>query len=268
MKQILALLTFVAISCASSAQAHEYYLMPDSFSPKAGEKLPVRHKLGQKFKGNELPFINSWNVRSEVWENGIKREVRGKVGDRPALQVTASAPGLMTVVHQSNVDFLTFQSWEKFVTYVRKEGIEHALAASENGIKPKTGLKEGYSRYAKTLINIDGSDEGLDLPVGLKIELVALANPLSLAPASPMHVKVLYEGAPLPDARITVFVGVDTEFKYQLQTDEKGQALIPGDGPGPYLLNAIHMTEPQSEVAKSKKAHWESFWASLTFERK
>ncbi|NKB50910.1 MAG: DUF4198 domain-containing protein [Rhizobiaceae bacterium] len=263
----ICLLAVLSMGSTSLSSAHEYYLMPESFTPNDGVEFSVRHRLGQKFKGNELPFINRWNIRSETWKDGEKKSVRGQDGDRPALKVTGRGKGLMSVVHQSNVDFLTFKTWEKFKAYVTKEGLAHALQPSLQGTKPKVDLIEGYARYAKTLIALGGDVSGTDRPTGLKIELVALAHPLALNAAEPMPVQLLYEGEALEGARIKVFVGIGTEFAYQIESDREGKALIPARGPGPYLLNAIHMTEPQGKEAKDKKAHWESFWASLTFQR-
>ena len=214
-----------------------------------------------------MPFIGKWNIRSEMWKDGESREVVGQDGDRPAVKITQPSAGLMSVIHQSNVDFLTFPSWEKFESYVVKNGMEYALAPSETGAKPKLKLKEGYARYAKTLISIDGQPTGTDQPTGMKIELMALSHPLSLKADDPMPVQLLYEGKPLANALIKVFVGVGNDFTHTIRTDANGKAMIPADGPGPYLLNAIHMTDPQSEVAIAKGAHWESFWASLTFQR-
>ena len=104
------------------ALAHEYYLMPETFTPTAGTEFAVRHRLGQKFKGNELPWITSWNIRSEVWDGGEKREAKSKDGDRPALKITSGTTGLITVVHQSNVDILTFKTWGKIPELHKKRG--------------------------------------------------------------------------------------------------------------------------------------------------
>ncbi|MEO0490449.1 MAG: hypothetical protein AAFZ49_12955, partial [Cyanobacteria bacterium J06659_2] len=38
---------------SKSALAHEYYLLPESFTPAAGASVKVSHKLGEKFFGNE-----------------------------------------------------------------------------------------------------------------------------------------------------------------------------------------------------------------------
>ena len=261
------LVVLVGFFIPTQSAAHEYYLMPETFTPAANTQFDLRHRLGQKFKGNEMPFIKKWNIRSEVWKDGDKRDARGQDGDRPALKLSQQGAGLMAVIHQSNVDFLTFSSWEKFVKYATKEGLEHALEPSRKGIKPKEKLKEAYARYAKTLISIDGTVSGKDTPTGLKIELMALAHPLELAADQPMPVQLLYDGKPLHGARVKVFVGVGNEFTHQIRTDKNGRIDVPADGPGPYLLNAIHMTEPQGEVAIAAGAHWESFWATLTFQR-
>lgn len=247
--------------------AHEYYLMPNSFTPPAGEKFAVRHRLGQNFKGNEVPYISRWNIRSELWVNGEKRDVKGVDGDRPALKMSVSKPGLAIVAHQGNVDFLTFSSWEKFVAYVEKEGLTHALAPSENGAKPKEKLKEGYARYAKTLVQVGGGSTGMDRPVGLKIELIAKKNPSALSADEAMPVQLLYDGKPMAGVTVKVFETIGEDFGLKLITDKNGMVSVPPAGPGPTMLNAIHMTEPQGPEAIERKAHWESFWASLTYSR-
>ena len=263
---IILLLGFVLAS-TTVASAHEYYLLPQDFTPAAGTSANVDHRLGQKFNGNQMPWITLWNVRSEMWQNGKSKPAKGIDGDKPALKILPEKTVLTAVIHQSNVDFLTFKTWEKFVNYTNKEGMAHAQQASNDGIKPKEKLKEAYVRYAKTLITPAGSSEGVDTPTGLKIELIALKNPMSLSKTDPMPVQLLFDGKPLSGANLKVFVGIDTEAAHRIITDADGKADVPADGAGPYLLNAIHMTEPQSEIAKSRNAHWESFWASLTFRR-
>ncbi|MEL6734465.1 MAG: DUF4198 domain-containing protein [Pseudomonadota bacterium] len=254
-----------------AAEAHEYYLEPETFAPKAGADVKVSHKLGQRFYGNEMPWVTRWNVRSEIWHKGTSQPVNGEIGDRPALTLKNIKPGLTIGVHQSNVDFITFKTWEKFRTYVFKEGIGEAARDSEEGRKPKIGLKEGYSRYAKTLIyagtETDYADQ-LDRATGLKIELIALDNPMTLDPAKPLRIQALYDGKPYVGGMIKLFTGIKTEASHRILTDKNGQARIPSAGPGPYLLNIIKMTQPQSQDALDKEAHWESFWATLTFQRR
>ncbi|MEM1316893.1 MAG: DUF4198 domain-containing protein [Pseudomonadota bacterium] len=250
------------------AQAHEYYLLPETFSPKVGQTISVSHKLGQRFNGNEMPFIGAWNIRSEQWNPSGMVSVKGLDGDRPALkEVTIGEPGTTIIVHRSNIDRLTFSSWAKFTTYAFKEGLNDAMTVTLNSGKPKDALKEAYSRYAKTLLVTEGDTQSLDRPTGLKIELVALANPNALGKDEPMPVQVFLDGKPMTGAMVKVFTGIDAEATYRLITDGEGKTDVPASGPGPYLLNAIHMSEPQSEGLTEAGVHWESFWASLTFAR-
>ena len=267
LSRLLCLLVIVLSMAPAKAVAHEYYLMPESFAASVGQEIGVRHRLGQRFNGNELPYIDVWNIRSETWINGRRVELRGQDGDRPALKVTVTEPGIISIIHESNIELITFKTWEKFANYATKEGLEQAMLASEKGLKPKVGLKEAYSRFAKTLISVGDTPTGRDVETGLKIELIALTHPGKLQKGAPMPVRLLYEGRPLEGATVKVFVGVDTEFVHQIKTDQDGKVRIPDSGPGPYLLNAIHMTEPQSGKTKAEQAHWESFWASLTFQR-
>lgn len=270
--------TLVALACAvllwaqaSAAVAHEYYLLPETFTPKAAADTKISHKLGQRFFGNEMPWVTQWNLRSEIWHNGASEPLKGALGDRPALTLKQAKPGLTIVVHQSNVDFLTFSTWEKFRSYVFKEGIGEIAHGIELAGTQKEGLTEGYSRFAKTLVyageESDYADQ-VDQPTGLKIELVALDNPMTLDPKQPLRVQALFDGRPYVGGMIKLFTGIKTEASHRILTDGNGQASIPASGPGPYLLNIIKMTEPQSQAAIDRKAHWESFWASLTFQRR
>ncbi len=265
LKLIVASLIFSLLTAA--AAAHEYYLMPERFDPPVDSELNVRHRLGQRFKGNELPWITRWNVRSELWQDGRMREIKSIDGDRPALKHTFATPGLAIFLHQSNIDRLTFKTWDKFTKYIEKEGIDGVLPLHDKAGKPRQGIKELYARYAKTLVDVGGRKEGRDQATGLTIELIALKHPGLLKADEPMPVKLLFRGKPLAGATVKVFAGIGTEFAARIKTDANGEAAIPALGPGPYLLNAIRMTEVVATGKIAEGAHWQSFWASLTYER-
>ena len=82
-----------------------------------------------------------------------------------------------------------------------------------------------------------------------------------------MPVQLLFEGQPLENVLVRVFVGVGNEPSHRIRTDRNGNAMIPSDGPGPYMLNAVIITDPKTDEALKAEAHWESFWATLTFQR-
>lgn len=260
----LLLLTFVV---SPGAQAHEYYLLPDAFNIQPGEKVGIAHKNGVRFKGNTFPWISSWNVRSEAWRNGVGGEVRGKDGDLPALTLQMSLPGLISVVHESTWSDLIFTDWAKFTAYLEEEGLSAIAQQHLEQGGEKDRIKEIYARFAKTLVNVEPGAEGKDSVTGLTIELVALENPAGLSSGTALPVQLLFDGKPLPGATVKVFVGQDSDPAHNLVTDEKGMVSVPDGGAGPYLLNAVHMIAPRLEAEIAKDAHWQSFWASLTFAR-
>ncbi|MFD0915258.1 DUF4198 domain-containing protein [Pseudahrensia aquimaris] len=265
MKRFAAFFCLTLFLC-SAAAAHEYYLEPTKYSVALDEQFGVEHKNGMRFKGNAYPFINAWNVRSEAWQNGAKVDLRGKDGDRPALTLKSNRPGLVILVHESKPETLKFLKWEKFVSYLADEGLEHMEAEHLKAGHPREGIKEIYTRFAKTLVNVGGT-EGNDQPTGLKFELVALENPARLAKGAPLPIQALLDGKPLADATIKVFAGIDTEAAHRIKTDAEGKAMIPDDGAGPYLLNAVHMVPPVTNGGQYDDAHWETYWASLVLAR-
>ena len=257
----------VALLFAGSAAAHEYYLMPEKFIVSADEEIAVRHHLGQRFAGNEMPYISSWNIRSELWRDGtLVSQLRGTDGDRPALNLPPQEPGLISVVHQSNISKYAPGDWAKFAAYLSKEGLGSKIAEHRARGLDETDPTEAYSRYAKTLITV-GQGGGQDAATGLTIEFIALANPLTHPLDQPFPVQLQYLGKPLAGRAVKIFAGLDTEHIGYVETDDEGKALIPANGKGPYLLNAIEMVEPISDDPIAKSAQWESFWASLTFQR-
>ena len=262
---------FTALAFSSHALAHEYYLLPETFKPETGVAFAVDHRLGQDFKGSTHPWITRWNVRSEVWTKGEKADLVGKDGDRPALTVPPQPKGLAVVVHQSNISTLDFREREKFEAYLNKEGLSAIIAAhAESGLaqpSAATPVREAYARFAKTIVNVGGDRAGQDVATGLTVELVAGENPLALEAGQPMPVTLLWRGKPLEGATVKVFPRPGEPFVHRIVTDAQGRAMIPDDGPGPYLLNAIHMERAVSPEAVEKKAIWESWWASLTFSR-
>jgi hypothetical protein len=48
-----------------------------------------------------------------------------------------------------------------------------------------------------------------------------------------------------------------------VRTDAEGRAQLNLAKSGPWLLNAVHLFEPPPGM----KAHWTSYWASITFSR-
>lgn len=132
-----------------------------------------------------------------------------------------------------------------------------------------TGIKEAYTRYAKSLVQAgDGGGRG-DRAVGMPLELVAETNPYARPAGADVAVRLLWRDQGYPNAQITVFrkfVGCEATTT-TVRTDAGGRAAIPVESGGRFLLNAVYMMEPSVETrARIRDAAWESLWASLTYE--
>lgn len=61
-----------------------------------------------------------------------------------------------------------------------------------------------YVENAKGIVNVGGAKETgvIGKPVGLPVEIVPLANPATVKPSQRLQLKVLFEGKPLPGAKV------------------------------------------------------------------
>jgi hypothetical protein len=247
---------------APVAAAHEFWLEPAEFTPKIGQRVPIGIYIGQNFKGDSFPFLREEFKRFVVIDARGEKPVKGIAGDDPAVTMTFSRPGLVIFAHYSTPESLTFETWEKFESYLQTEGLEHIAALHRAEGKPETGIKEIYSRCAKLLIDV-ARGAGEDRLTGMPLELVAERNPYRLGANEPLPVRLFHDGKPVAGVLITAFAKANPENKQRVRTDAEGRAAIALPVSGPWLLNAVFM---QAASAR-ENAHWTSLWASLTFAR-
>jgi uncharacterized GH25 family protein len=250
-----------ALVVAPTLLAHEFWIEPERFRPPAGSAVPVRLLVGQKFKGESQPYLPESFERFTLGDARGVRPVAGIPGDDPAASVTFSSPGLAILAYHSRRYPLTFDTLEEFERYVRTEGLEAILERHRALGKPTKMIRERYTRCAKALVAV-GDARGADRALGLPLELIAEANPYRLAPGAPLPVRLLYRGRPLAGALVIAMRKTAPEPRLEVRTDADGRARLALAGRGPWLVNAVHMFIPTD-----RDSDWESYWASLTFER-
>jgi uncharacterized GH25 family protein len=151
---------------------------------------------------------------------------------------------------------------KEFNDYLLSDGITNIYELrKKEGILDKDAV-EYYSKYAKTLVQVGDSPDNTPIkPLGLVIEIVPSQNPYSLKKGDELEVKVLYRGRPLPQTEVAwSYPGIGEEFAGSTITDSTGNALIPLEKSGPYVIRLTYM-----EWVKKTTHEWESYWASLTF---
>jgi hypothetical protein len=170
-------------------------------------------------------------------------------------------------VHETVPRDLTWDSWERLRSLCRDKGLgDVATMQDERGLD-RTDRARGYIRYAKSLVAI-GHGHGADIVVGLRAEIVALANPYVDDLAGAIPVQLWLDGEPCAASQVEVYARPATAAKRELtlyETDGNGIAVITVAPGMEYLVNAVRL-EPVEQEPDSDGPQWRTLWASLTFE--
>ena len=244
----------------SPVLAHEFWLEPSHYQPKRGESVPISIRVGQHFKGDSFPYMREEFKKFVIVTSRGEQPVKGVPGDDPAASLKIQESGLAVVSHYSTPEILNFETLEKFETYLQMEGLQHIAQRHLELGKPTRGIKESYSRCAKLLMSVDRA-LGQDRLTGMPLELVAERNPYELIKGQTLPVRLFHNGKPIRDVQVAAISKVNPEQRTLVRTDDEGRASILLSASGAWLLNAVHMTEPNAGVG----ADWESLWASMTF---
>lgn len=216
-------------------------------------------------KGLSLAYFPNEIARFEVVQGDTVRPVTGRIGDNPALLMPAETDGLAIVVHETTDSRLTYSDFAVFQRFVTHKDFKTALADHKARGLPETGFQETYRRYAKSLIAV-GDGAGADRVMGLKIEIVALANPYTDDLSDGMPLLVLMDGAPRVDVQVELFQTApdDTVTVTLHRTDADGRVVVPVLPGMEYLVDSVALL-PLDNDDPMVGPVWHSDWASLTF---
>ncbi|HSM41243.1 MAG TPA: DUF4198 domain-containing protein [Afifellaceae bacterium] len=252
----------LALIC-TTASAHEFWVEPESFRVAPGERVRAELKVGQDFKGNVFPYLRDRFVAYRVTGRAGASEVSSYDGASPSLDIKSADAGLTIVSYHSTADRLIYRDWETFLKYTDYEGLTRAVAEHRARGLPERDFSETYVRCAKALIQVGpvGEDDR-DRPVGMPLELVALANPYAGPLPGGLPVRLLWQGAPMADTQVAVFRQSGGNLNRTVtRTGADGVATVPLEGGGRFLLNAVRLDPADPNTGDE----WHSHWASLTF---
>lgn len=252
---------------AHPALAHEFWLEPLDFTLDSGQEMVIEIHVGQDFKGNTYSFNPSLFYDFSLTDSTGKTAIEGRLGDMPAVQMSPENDGLQVLNHFSTTMRLTYEDDGKFESFIKNKGLDWVLDKHiERGL-PAFGFSEGYTRFAKSLVAVNGG-AGRDIRTGMPFELLALANPYIDDLSAGLPIMLFFNETPIADIQIDIFHRAqDGEVtKTHVITGPDGRSIIPLSGNGTYMLNAVHMIIPSEVDIENTGAVWHSLWASLTFE--
>ena len=216
-KLVHRLALLVCLSTALSAQAHEFWINPAPNPLQVGETARLSLEVGEYFQGEQLPFVAGQTVALRGYSASSVRDLAPILSLRamlPVLSLSLPAAGTQMVIFDSQPSFISLPA-ETFHAYLHEEGMDFIKAMRVAAGTATEPGRERYRRYVKTLVRAVAStqpdaagqlaapaakDMTYAIRTGQRLELVPLADPLSLAPGDALGLQVLFDGAPLAGA--------------------------------------------------------------------
>lgn len=252
---------------AHKSDAHEFWISPEAYRVPAGSAVLANLRVGEEFRGAVQSFVPAHFARFETVTPEAAIPVEGRIGDIPALTARDLPEGLAVIVHETTPRALTWDEWDRFTTFAGHKGLGDVAAMQDERGLDRIDVRETYVRYAKSLVAI-GHGYGQDAPVGLRTELVALANPYADDLAGAIPVQLWLDGEPRRMAQVEVFsrpVAGGEAALTLYETDGNGIVVIAVEPGTEYLVNAVAL-EPVDPEGADNGPEWRTLWASLTFE--
>ena len=255
---------------SSAAQAHEFWLMPQSFSVPPAQNFLLELRVGAGWPGESLGRNPDYIERFGLIDAArTERRVGGQPGGDPAGVVSAKAPGAAWAVFRSKHSAITLEA-EKFESYLRDEGLESIIEARRLSGTSAAPAREMYSRCAKALLQVGTAGSArsalLKRNTGLTLELIPQTDPQQLRGGGAFTVQLLYLNKPLQGVLVKALPQLTaneaTTQQITARTDAQGRVSLPLSRGGVWLINAVHMVKAPAHL----NADWESVWSSLTLE--
>lgn len=244
--------------------AHDMWIEPLTFSPKAGEIVGVRLRVGQDLLGDPLPRNSALFNQFFIEDATGRKPLVGREGANPAGFLRVAAPGLLVIGYRSNPSAVELDA-EKFNQYLKEEGLDAIVALRARRNQTGATAHEMFSRCAKSLL-LSGASAGTqnDRPLGFTLELVAERNPYALRAGEDLPVRLTYENRPLAGTLVVAMNRLNPSEKLSARTGKDGRVRFRLRQGGMWLIKAVHM----EQAPAGANAEWTSYWASLTFEMK
>jgi hypothetical protein len=245
---------------SQAAAAHECWLELSDYRPVVGSLVSASIRVGQRFRGDSMPYLQHWTKRLSVTGPDGERPAQADMGDDPAARFRINVSGSHVLAWESE-RFTAEIPTPRFEAYVEEAGLEHVVAGWLRERPDLEVVREKYYRYPKALLASGLPGTEAMHPLGMRLELVPLSDPYAQRAGSTVPFRVLFDGQPLAGARVIAFTRDKPENAARVRTGKDGVAAMTFKQPGLWLVNVVWLL-PADEAGFD----WQSLWASLTFQ--
>ncbi len=249
---------------AAPLQAHEFWIDAADYTVPAGTPVVAAFRNGEFFKGSSLSYVPNRSTRFDLVAGGAIFPVPARVGDNPAFDVADLPAGLLTILHETTDQIVTYTDWAMWVRFTEHKDFAYAQADHIDRGLPQDTFRERYRRYAKALVAV-GDGAGADARHGLRTEIVAELNPYVDDVTDGLPVQVFLDDAPVRQAQFEMFEK-DAQGEVVVtihRADGEGRAVLPVSAGHEYLIDSVRIYP--LEPAAAGDPVWMTSWASLTF---
>lgn len=246
-----------------SVFGHEFWLEPQRFLVKVGEKINFRVFVGENFKGEFVDFSQFSVTSLAQYRRGNKQETGGSLSEKQVADfLKFDAEGLSLVAFNNTNKFIELEA-QKFNEYLKSDGLDNVKELRKQRGEMNRRGREVYQRCAKTLLmvgkNIE-TDTTYRLNTGMKLEIIPQQNPYG--EAKELTFSVLFDTHPLPNALVVVWYKNGKQWsKREFRSNEQGQVRFGYTKHGKWMVSTVRMIP----VENNPQADWQSYWGSYTF---
>lgn len=267
MKKIIALLF---IFCVFSVSAHEFWLQPDKFIYKKGEKANIRFLVGENFEGDNWTGNRSKVNFLSLIQNGIKTDLSSTLSNNKgdSLQFTLPQDGTAMIVYSGLNSSIEIEAG-KFNAYLEEDGLKEAIEYRNQHNETDSMGRELYQRSVKTILQVGKKyDSTCKMPTELPLDIIPMENPYRIRKEQEITVSILFHKEPLANTLIKIWQRENNKTtKKEMMTDEFGLASFPVRPSGRWMVSVVKMIRLQNEPKANPRdaGHWQSYWGSCTW---
>ncbi|MES2632232.1 MAG: DUF4198 domain-containing protein [Pseudomonadota bacterium] len=256
-------LTLMAVHFA--AQAHEFWMLADRFSPAVGTPVSLTLAVGENFSGDQVGFSRELVASLRIYSAAGMADLGARVPAGAAtgtFNVPLTRAGTQLIAMDSHPSRITLSA-DKFHAYLREEGLDFIAKAREASGTATTPGRERYRRNVKVLVQAGAqSDATFARRTGQMLEIVPLADPHVQMSRKPLAFQVYFDSKPLQGALLKFWSKDHGQVTIvRTITDAEGKVQFTPPWPGTWMASVVHMVPARD----SQQDDWDSYWGNLTF---
>ncbi len=249
--RLFALTAVLSAVGAASAAAHDFWIIPDMFAFAGDATVQVNGRQG----GGKFPAGTAVQPDRVVDARIIGASSSTKIasmsveGTSLRLQQKPSAAGqYLIVVGLASRVFR--ETPAGVIRFLKAEGgaAEAARLERDNSLAGLDSVIFTAASYAATIAQVGaGGPRAFGKAAGLRLEFVPLNDPAHVHVGDTLHVKVLGNGAPVPDIGVDLAAGMESTAaatasvtRIALTADAKGIVHLPLSSAGPMMLRSAY----------------------------